>query len=565
MITYEKVINAAEISGSFVGNSQSFLVVEDWLVGLIDGFGRFSGESVDDWFGGVVSFYVHNLDTPEGYIVLSREEGEQGDEFNAFTDTVLNGPPSFTANNGSFTFAAPAEVQEYGTEDNAPTNAPNNFEYSVTGADSNWSRVSVGLQSWQSTVLSGLTGRSTTQVTTQEGVPTTTEVESQTITTAVTQEVQRTTTTQITDSTAASWQPSAYNTVFFTGQTTALVYRSFSNALPVVWQGSLVSVTETVRPQSFVSFGGHASFGEIEGESVSGLTFSGYDWTRTTAGPAIINSTFPRIELFGSKITTTTRGFARYSTRGQVGIIAFTTKSQPFLNTATSGVVIGGENVTASFLQTTTVATDFGGYQSEDTVNGLTQSGSAEIQTTNGFSFAQQPTGTVAKEVTVGVRALSGGQAGSAVAAEGAGNQFFRHTESIVLAATAQAVKSGSTFTFYRDSYTARDTEGQTTQSTYGVEGAGETIWQTVGAINPPATIVGGPLKGNAVLPPAKYSTFAGDESGTVSYSAPTQFVWSAGDSTTAFLPALSVQTVVDNTAENVQSISRHLSVIIDD
>jgi hypothetical protein len=208
------------------------------------------------------------------------------------------------------------------------------------------------------------------------------------------------------------------------------------------------------------------------------------------------------------------------------------------------------------YAKTTDVEQISQGFISEE--NGSTFEGGMIISATGMFATQRIAGVTAANEITVGVRAVSNGAAGSAIASDGRGQIFYQHTTSVALPAKNVTISEDTTKTFYLNSFTAKDSDG-VTEGQFDV--VGEAVSQHMrphiaNSFAGSATVLGGNLAGEAIINKGRYETFAVVASGQSEVSEPIAVAWSAGAATTAWLPAFRAETVT--TDGPVLAISRH-------
>jgi hypothetical protein len=558
MITYEETIALTDISGSAVGYSAGATDTPD------DGQDFESGGTFDWGNGALVTTVTRNV-TDFGFLLEDAADVQIDDTETRYTFAF---PKDETVSNGEAT----SSIYTIGRTENTDIIVGDPaISVIVDPPNTDWSRSSVNLASYELQTLENQTGLITTTTETQEQVRTTEESGEDIVTTFTAQNITRTTTSQINTSTVATWSRVTYDTFFVTGQTTIKKFSSFANALPAVVANSEIITTEqTIEPRSFVEIDTYAGTQNFTLKSAS-ATFSLLATTRTTQGAVITNSTNPQTIVGGSKVATTGNGsFTIQNTQQQNAQSQYTTVSINTRLSSTKQLDLIGQNVVASYESTSSIGRTSAGYEtliSQDDSFTQTQSGFYEFSAVNQFTTARPARLIGVKEITVGVRAESGGAAGGGVDAAGAGNSFYRHTTSVFLPASAVRAQATRSTTWSLNSYTVRDSNEGETVSQFGVTGSPQSQWMTVAATQSSvaaATVLGGPIAGRAIIFGGAYSTFADTDESSTEITEPFSVAWSASAATTAWLPAFRVETV--QTSTNVLAVSRHsFTQVLDD
>jgi hypothetical protein len=571
MITWEQPVNASAIAGTPIGRSASYAaggIVNNEQVSLAVSF-----EEEYDWFNGLITGKTERSDDrfPIAGLLTSFGDvwGENG-EFTSQTITFQDGPASETISNGSRTLAAPGIVGEFDGEDGGATNEEFSLvDFTATFEDTDWSRATVTLNSYELTTLTGLTGLTTTEVVSLQTWPTTSLSGDEIFTVSSEFEVSATMETVETTFTKATWQPSEYSTTFGTGQTVAVFYSSFSHEIPATFSNSLSTQTSVVEPLSFVALSGYSDTQDGVSATQSTFTVSNVSKTASTAGASVADSTNPRTVTAFNAISTSQGGVLYTITQTTVYNGLFETAPTPARIVSTTEVEFAGGGLALTQFQTETVG-DFAEGYSETFLDGplsITQAGLQNITPTNLFGTERIATISALQQITVGVRADSNGEAGGAIEDVGRGQQFYLHSSSVVFPATASTVRDSTSFTFSGNSYTAKDTGGGETQSVFGVVGDSVSQYVSLGVSQSnaaSATVLGGPIPGEAVIANGRYATFCGEDSGFSSPQFALKINWTASAETTAWLPAFRAETVGANTG--VVAISRHsFTQIVDD
>ena len=565
MITWQEVVDASAISGTPVGFSngrtQNFLNDGGEVIGT-----GYTEGATHDWFGGqIVSSY--SIDEVNFAFLKEDFEDIQIDE-NGTTWTFLF-PKADLFSNGAWSetfFSLTVIEPEIGF---GSTGDPVSDSV-IRPENTDWSRSSVNLPSYVLTTLSNQAGTITTQTASVELLPTTSLIDGQTQTVNSQFAITRTTTSAINTSTVASWQVQTYDTVFLTGQTTAQLYSSFSHGIPAVYQsGAIATASKTVEPLSFVESDTYAGTQNFTIKSTS-QTFTNSAWTTTTAGASVSNSTNPQTVVGGSKFSTTNRLVIVKNTEQQDADEVYTTISKNVVLATTKQANLADTTVAAAFGSTSSIGTTSAGYETGGPIGTdatQTQSGEFFLDTTNGFATQRQAEVIAVHDVTVGVRANSSQAAGGGIESIGAGQQFSFYTSSVFFPASTTFERDSSSFTFFLDSYTVSDSEGETTQSFFNTTGQSQRQWMTIAPTNSApnsASVLGGAIAGNAIVGNGNYRTFAAGGEGNSAVIEPLEVTWEAGAATTAWLPDFRVETV--EATSPVVAISRHsFTQVIDD
>lgn len=564
MITWQEVVDKEQISGTPIGYSAA----------NIDSDGQYAAET-SDWFNGMIAW------SNSGQEGFPPDDLGDYDSFTIIGDRTLYyfdwGDWSQSYNNGLSTayYYTSTRFDEVFEESDAGSGTTSSSTY-----DSNWSRISVNLPSHELTTLQNQSGRITITSESQEAFLTTSAFigTSPATTISVTaysyRPVTITTTASISTSTIATWQVKTYDTVYFTGQTTANFYSSFSNELPATFGNSITTVQSTIQPLSFVEISGYENTQNFTVKTVVGSVSQNAVPTTTNVGVTTFNSTNPITETNFQSIPTTSFQFLNFQkTQNQpIGGI-FTTSSTNIGIVTTTSANFLSSTIALQYLSTSSIETTSEGFDSIEsgTSSTYTQSGSFALNPI--YNFLTTVDGSIlgATQATVGVRVNTTDGVGGGISPEGAGNFFYQHTASVALPATRSIRNSiGEQSIFSLDSYTKRDSNGGETSGKYFTTGSSTSIFQiifttvNIASNNPVNTVVGGPIRGEALIYNGKYSTFADNLDGTTSVTKPFQVVWESSAETTAWIPAFEAKTV--GAANNVLAISRHsITTVIDD
>jgi hypothetical protein len=569
MITWQQVVPAASILGDPVGHSRT-------VTGGFDALDRFFVGTqflIADWFEG--SFQETYIGVDDEFYDDFEEISTVGNS-DRYTGSYQTNYESATIINGSGTTHIPVTVL-VGVEDGFEEFlGPDTF--TTSNFDSNWSRISETLQSWKGTTLFNQTGRVTTESVTNEFRRTTSAQGEETVTTNSLFAITRTSTSQISTSTVATWEPESYQTVYITGETTAKHYSSFSNQLPAVLDdGTLKTTQSTIEPLSFVEYEGFSNTQNGVEATIGSFTQLNLPSVTQTAGGSVVNSTNPQISLVGAvALTSSERAFGLDTTVTTVYNDIFTTKSYALRIKSSSQMQFVGQNIAATYYKTESLGEFALGFlESFEAPEAVTQDGIFDILPTNHVATERAANLSVAQSVEVGVRANTNDALAGGIPLIARGQNFYRHTTSAFLPATATFLRSSSSFTFSLNSYTARDSDGSQTESTFEATGASSSQWMTANGIAQQsfanqATVVGGNVVGEAIVANGNYQTFSPIGEGATEITEPLKVTWTAGAATTAWLPNLRVETAAVafpfGPAGPVIEISRHsFTQVIDD
>jgi hypothetical protein len=566
MITWQEVVGVSAISGTAVGYSYG-------ATDTVENQGRTTVQTYD-WFGGEIAGGSSFNRTDFGYLNEDFANVEVSiDGTNETYFYTYDWGKNYTYRNGSatYTFFTMGRTDAYGEGEGFFESIGDIDEIvSVEPFNSNWSRSSANLPSYELTTLQNQTGRTTVTTDTQQQIRTTQLVDDIVETVLQNQNTTRTTTSQINTSTVATWQVKTYDTVFLTGQTTANLFSSFSHDLPAVWQSAVSSTSKVIEPLSFVSVGTYAGTQNFTIKGTSG-TFSLHASTATTAGAVVSNSTNPQTAVGGTKATTVGDAFVSFrGTEQQDADEQFATVSFNAGIATSKALNFLGNTVAAPFVSTSSLGRTSEGYttQSTDSNGGTTtQSGSFILSTINHFTTERAAAIVGVAEATVGVRAISNGAAGDGIEAGGQGNAHYRHTSSVLLPASTTRESGTRSTTWSLNSYTVRNSSNGETQSEYSATGAAQSQYMTVATTESNAaraTVLGGVIRGEALIYNGAYSTLAQAGEGTTEVTEPFGVTWAAGAATSAWIPSLRAMTV--DAAEAVVAISRHsFTQVLDD
>jgi hypothetical protein len=437
----------------------------------------------------------------------------------------------------------------------------------VINVNTDWSRSTTSLASYELTTLINRTGTTTTEQATTARVTTTTNQQDPTTTTS---QVPFTTTRATITNTFElhTWTNTLdYETTFVTGQTTERAFSQFANFVPafVSNQAPLVLATEisTVTPLTFV-----------EREGVSGLapftlTFltraETVSATRTvTSVGDTVQGTFPSVTTGGSKITSSTQ--ERESTSVEADDFgeqaAKTIETIAVFNSLLSHVAFAGVSQSAYQSQSyTQQINDPDAYLSSIS---YTEGGalfysetifeSAALRET-GF-FKLQPIGelSVAHSIGVAVRALPDGPGGASYEQVAQGNNFSRNTMTGVIPVTGEKTEDDSSYSFSGNSYTFQVGTNPTSSSVFTVEGQSTSQWTL--NVSPSVTMAGGPIAGDIFISYGHYETHDSSSSGSTRVESVLAQTWEANAPTTAWRTVQAWQT--SSFASPVSALTRH-------
>jgi hypothetical protein len=568
MITWQKIIGVEEIEGEPIaptstytgaGVSGSFAI--DWLAGASEGEEGTSGDVDFSEFG-----------------FESDETGFGGTWTYGRNQTI-----SFTGGSGTTYFDALviADNEEGG---GSPTTL---FEGTLTFTEENagWSDQPVTLASYE-TLNSQRSGATTASASYQDTYTTTTSASNSQIVTTTSTRDSTYTTTGSTVVSFPTWQSITYETTYHTGETTAAAYKTYNDAVPAQLVGTTVStISETIERLALFEREGRASEETFTFTSniINSPAAQSYPRPQLAAfGPAVVNDplgqagiTNPRLitndQIARSIETNSINNYATYPTDTTTHALAATRSVPQGKETAATGNF--GESEAAATYVITESSADFDPYAYVSIIvdGGLEISiaGGNVYQNTYAFLTESKAAISAATKITVGVRANEEGEIGSAIEPEGRGVSYYRHTADVWLPAYATFKNSEGNFTISKNSFTRQSGQDRT-EDIFGPEGEGVTAWRFLGPTDSQATratILGGVMSGNAIVNVGAYSTFLDDESGTTTFTEPQFISWADNDGTTAYLPALSVETeLVDALSPNIIATARHdFGPVIDD
>jgi hypothetical protein len=571
VITYEQVVPSASISGSLTGLGYSSGVTQ-----TINGQGSTEGATFD-WFGGVIQG-SGKFDRTDFAFVLDDAQ-----------DEIINddGPNSFTfltfTFNKEYSYRSGITTEEFYTRGLTLVNGPDGGQtvgspalvVSESPQDPSWSVSDVELQTYEEIVLNDQPGTISVVTESQEQVISTALVGDKTETVFVERAATKLTTSLINSSTRATWVAAPYAAFFVTGQTTAKVFRQFANEIPAVWEEAIMTKSSAVEPLSFVTINGYSNT-----QNLTLATFSATNVvaasTRTTLGASVQLDAMarnPRVVPGGTKASTTNSAFflvdeavdetdretVNQFVKSEINVRRRTIKSLNFVD----------NSIAAQYALTVTAEIAPPGYVSSESFaeGSSTQSGFYEIQATNVLQ-TQRPASIVAvSHETVGVRAAPDEAAGGGVEEDGQNNAFFPHTAAIYLPGAAVAQDSVQTTIYSLNSYTIKNKNGDDVMGQFAATGEAQEQFKTAAPVQSnvaSATVLGGPIAGQAIIHTGAYSTFAGAESGIANITDPFAAVWAASAATSAWLPAFQVETV--GAVNAVVAVSRHsFTQVIDD
>ena len=166
MITWQQVVDASAISGTPVGYSSAK---------TIQG-ARTEAATYDRFNGNIQASY--EVEPDFGFLLEDFADVAIDENGTTYTFDFVKGG---TTNNGQFTNSGYSLV--YVDPLSGEISVGDLEEYDEQGQDTNWSRSEVNLATYSLTTLSDQTGRTTTEIATQENRPTTTLAGGNTITT----------------------------------------------------------------------------------------------------------------------------------------------------------------------------------------------------------------------------------------------------------------------------------------------------------------------------------------------------------------------------------------------
>lgn len=548
MITWEKVIESEEI----VGTPNAFSYTTN--------YGSAGITRVENWFYGIdQETYTEALNEITPQVLDGSYEGFGEEGYASITLTYQNGVLTRIANGGSSFYESPAYtvfILSGGIEDEGPAGNWQSSDY-----NSDWSRASVNLKSWEPTTITDYVGTITTIVPTFESRAVTTSYAAEITTTNFLFPISRIRTTETPpNSTLQTWTQNTYDTTFGTGKTTAVAYSSFRDFVPIVFENNNLQTKKTaIAPASFYEKTGTNTFETFSPtisspfqQKTSTITTTSYvsnGYTATADGPLLKEGRFPSL-IIGSNISnfnTATTGITYVetmdgSTYGVAGTKTFTiTKNTTVLVNFLSSIINPIERITTTvtdwddlkYLSTSGNSTTLGGYVI----------GAKNRFVTEGYHFLPEflvdPKKIIAANIiTLGVRAQSSGAVGGGVDDTGVSNYFYPHTNMVFLPATL----SLSNITFRGNSFTKINEESSFT-STFDITGIGTTIWENLPPFTRSNTVIGGPIEGNAVIFRGSYSTFAEIGSGLSNVETAQTYSWNNSSPTTAFVQNVSVET----------------------
>jgi len=546
MITWQEVVDASAISGSAIGYSNGATATN------IE-FSNTYGET-SDWFGGNIISSATTEQTE--FFVLFENAYSQEDNSYTFVWPGSEKEENGVSGKTWITQGVTDNETEISVGDTALSARPNTI-------NTNWSRVTTNLATWQETTLQNQTGRATATTGVTLSQPTTQSVGGSVGTTLTGVPTTRTTTSLVTNSTLKTWEPTAYSTVYLTGQTTAKFYGDFLNEVPAVWISGVETTTKTMEPLSFVEIGGYAAAQNFTVQNITGANES-HATTTTTQGAIVTvsNLTDPKTTVGGTAATTISGSpFVVQNTQTILAEDKFATVATSATVSSTKELSALQSTVAVSYPNTLTLSKTTEGYTtySSDDGNTFSQSGSFFIATKNLFATERRALAFAAIEATVGVRVKSTATAGGGVEEAGRGNAFYPHTTSVFLPASTVQMAATKTTTFSLDSYTVRDSSGNQTISQFAATGAAQSQYMTAATTQSSvarATVLGGPIHGEALIGNGNYKTFAGTSEGLTEVTEPFSTNWSASAATSAWLPAFRAETV--GALQAVVAISRH-------
>jgi hypothetical protein len=566
MITWQGIINAANINGSAPS------VIGETAFQMYGPGGGFETATInDDWFGGNLATTV--VDVSLSSFILASErlveaDPTDTDAVNSFFQTfgadgtVLISNGNTTSSFQAFTVSFLDDVRDEGDA---------GLTQFFSGGDTDWSRITTNLQSY-SLFTETVLGLVTTTSVREESFRTTTSA-GELVTTTFSERDVTFTTVSDDDFEFATWRASAYETTYFTGQTTAVFYSAFANEVPLTLNSGSVAETTVslIEPLVFSELQGIDPTNNLQADAIIVSAGASYEATKT-------NTTQGSIVEFGESGPSVTGGGSKFSSEtisaatlqpaaASFSYYALATVTEQYATTSHVALADVSNNATFSSTQTYETA-------EEDTYatlrevsplldESLTITGSFIVAKQRPFTtFATNSAATVANFIGVGVRAASGQSAGASIESEGQANKFSQHASSIFLAASKSTQDSNGSSTWFANSYTFKNTTGGETQSVFGAAGQSVNQWMPASAEVGEATILGGNLPANAVVLPGIYATHEGSQSSTVSISEPIETSWTAGQSTTAYR-RMSFATFLGDSA--VLATSRNPVTIIDD
>jgi hypothetical protein len=582
MITWQRVIDVSEISGS--ADNREGGITETDVRGLNSERSQTTERSgVFNWFagideggGGETSSTPNHPDIFD--FQINRTDNFEGDfPFGAQFITGLD--YSYSAGETSITF--------YGYDvsiDDGDFTLGGAIENNTVEINTDWSRSTRTLTSYELTTLSNQVGTTTTEEATTTHVTTTSNQEVPFTTTSevpftTTSEVPVTTTSEvpftITRPTIVNtfevptWTNTlTYETTFVTGQTTAQAFSEFVNFVPgVVLQDAPLALTTkstAVTPLTFVEReGADRQVAPFTRTSLAPAQTVSATRTVPTIGSTVLG-TFPVVAALGTKITSQTQQQQTTSLAADDfgEQISKTLQTTQVFNNLVSHVEFAGVSASAQQTQSYTQQiidpdayfssssyTEFGGVFSYSE----SQSESAALKVTN--YLAVQPVGqlSVAHSVEVAVRAVSDGEGGASYEQVAQGNNFFRNTMTGFIPATGAKTQSDSSYSFSGNSYTVKAGTNPTSSSVFTVAGQSTSQW-TLNAS--PLTIAGGPIAGDIFISHGLYETHADSSSGTTRVESVLAQSWEANAPTTAWRTVQTWRT--SSFATPVSALTRH-------
>jgi hypothetical protein len=566
MITWQKVIDVSEVSGT--PNNREGGVTESDVRGLNNERSQTTeGSGVFNWFAGI--------DEGEGGSTSSTPNHPDVFDFeitrtNNFEGDFPYGAQFYTA--VAYSYAeGQADYTYYGYDvsiDDGDYTLGGAIENNDVEINTDWSRATVTLASYELTTLSNQTGIVTTEEATTTRITTTSNDESPV---TVTAEIPFTRTRSTITNTfeVHTWTNTlTYETTFFTGQTTAQAFSEFVNFVPaVVSENAPLVLTTTltaVTPLTFVEREGADR--QVEPFTLTFLTpAETISATRTvpTLGNTVVG-TFPEVTTGGTKITSQTQQQQTTSVGNDDfgDQISKTLETTEVFNNLVTHVEFAGVSVSAQQTQSYTQKiidpdayfssssyTEAGGVisYSESTIE------SAALKVTNYLTV--QPLGqlSVAHSVEVAVRAVSDGEGGASYEQVAQGNNFFRNTMTGFIPATGAKTESDSSYSFSGNSYTVKIGTNPTSSSVFTVAGQPTSQWTLNAA---PVTMAGGPIAGNIFISHGLYETHADSSSGTTKVESVLAQSWEANAPTTAWLTVQTWRT--SSLAAPVSALTRH-------
>jgi hypothetical protein len=548
MITWQEVADKSAILGS----APTYSATNEFNYG-----GALTGTSRSNWFEGISEFTASEtfdndplLNEPPLISELSEGEFRRSQTFGVdFSYTGAGG-------NTTVAYQAITAIAVEGGYEQVPT-AAGTSSYLQTNSD--WSRQTVTLNTYELTTISNITGRTTTESSSVKTYPTTSQNTASSTVSAQSQTAISYSTTRSTASTRATWQSRTYQTTFATGQTVVEKYSSFSHGIPLVLSNSTSATTSESgnKTYSFFELNGYDPEASVSIPSAiytlagipPGISTSEiiYSVTTRSSGSAVVltGSQGPQITLSGGDDfrvvgTTVSDRFVDNATTGSW--VTSTTQATTTTGTTNLEYAETTHKVTVSSSATFTVAAGdfFSSYSDQFITEGLSRTGFYQINEASTFTTNNvAQVADIARRISVGVRVDSAeGPAGN-VESEGWSNIYYRHSANIYLAGYSR----NATATWSKDSYTFRPTSGESSTGVYGAGAeSSATQWmqsETTSRFNTltgAVTLAGGKIEGNLLVHDGVYRTFNSETDGISSVTSPFVVSWESEAATTGWM-----------------------------